>query len=94
VADAYAVHARISGDADCFLPIHDYCAAWLPECARSEFPYELVPLLSRRDRLTRAATRHFQEQRTTPRVRLQTYSRSEIRARIKEIRAERGERGP
>lgn len=86
VEPSYAVHERIEGDGDCFLPVRDYCASWFPECAACSFPYELVPLLARAGKLLRAGTRHLQEERRTARVVLPTYSREDIRSRIAEVR--------
>lgn len=86
VEPVYAPHERIEGDGDCFLPVRDYCATWFAKCAACSFPYELVPLLARAGKLARAGTRHLQEERSTPRVVLPTYSREDIRARIAEVR--------
>jgi hypothetical protein len=94
VEQAYAPHAEISGEGDCFLPVRDYCAAWLPECGHCRFPYELVPLLASAAKLRRAGTRFLQEERTSPEVTLPTYSREEIRQRIASVRATHRQSGP
>lgn len=89
VAEVYARHARIAGDGDCFLPVQEYCARWLPECARCAFPYELVPLLSAEGRLVRAGVLHLGST-PPPALVLPVYSREDIRRRIAEVRAVRG----
>jgi len=88
VADAYARHARIEGEGDCFLPVQEYCASWLPDCAACAFPYELVPLLCAGGRLARAGVAHLAGRGAS--FALPVYSREDIRRRIAAVRAVRG----
>jgi hypothetical protein len=89
VEAAYAVHARIEGEADCFLPVQEYCARWLPDCRASEFPYELVPQLSSAGRLARAGEAHLSNGHPLASFTLPAYSRADIRRRIAEVRSAR-----
>lgn len=86
VAAIYSAHDCIEGDGDCFLPVRDYCATWLPEAAACSFPYELVPLLSATGRFARASTRNLPTDPATSGVVLPTYTREQIRERIAEVR--------
>lgn len=90
VEAAYAAHARIEGEGDCFLPVQEYCARWLPDCAGCEFPYELVPRLSAAGRLARAGLVHLSAGSAPTSFTLPIYTRDDIRRRIAEVRAVRG----
>ncbi|HEX6884501.1 MAG TPA: hypothetical protein VF530_14085 [Planctomycetota bacterium] len=90
VAAAYARHAKIEGEGDCFLPVQEYCASWLADCAACAFPYELVPRLSSGGRLARAVLAHLGEGAEWTSFTLPVYSRADIRRRIAEVRDVRG----
>lgn len=86
VSAIYERFARIEGDADCFLPVRDFCAGESAGLADVSFPYELVPRLAHGGRLARTVALHFPGSAPADAITLPTYSRAEIRARIAAVR--------
>ncbi len=80
----FDAHDRLDGDANCFIPVRDHCAAWFPAGAACDYVFQLVPLLDSAGKIERAGSLHLATSGT--RYVFPQYDQAGIRARIAEVR--------